>query len=167
MKLPFRKVHLYNLLVISISFGLYYLFRNRLTSGFVGIFVNDLHWLPPNWIYNELVVGLFGIEACFNGWVFSRVHGWRHKSKDTPKELIELSPKIDTLNTNIKSLNENVWNLFKYFNPVLERNGLRFELDEVGAITLREAAVQVEQKRKAIAEEKRKLQDLENIELTA
>ena len=162
MRHPFRRVNLYTLLTITISFTLFYLFRNRLTGAFVGVFVQDLHLLPADWVYSELVVGLFGLEACFNGWVFSKVHGWRHKAKPD-QALIELGPKLDTLSGNMKSLNENVWKLFKYFNPVLERNGLRFELDEVGKITLRDAAAQVQRKHELLKKNEQERKDLQDI----
>ena len=163
MRHPFHRVHLYTLIILIIQCVTFYLFRRRLTTGIVSLIVPPF---PADWQYHELIPASLWLFAGFNTWAYSKLHGWRSKSKPT-KALVELETTMQTLSGNITTLNENVWSLFKYFNPVLEQNGLRFELDDVGKITLRDAAAQVERKQQLVKEKKRELEDAENIQVVS
>lgn len=120
---------------------------------------------PADWHYNELLPAALWLFAAFNSWVFSKAYGWRHNA--TPdKALTELVPLIDTLITHISTLNENVWNLFRSFNPLIEQYGVRWELDELKLIKLREIAHAIEVKGTLLEEKRRELKDLETVEVT-
>ena len=163
MRHPFRRVYLWTLIILSVQCVAFYLFRNRLTQAFIASAVPPF---PADWHYNELVPAVLWLFASFNTWIFSKAYGWRHKSK--PDQAIkEIIPLIDSLSTNISTLNENVWNLFRTFNPLIEQYGVRWEIDEMKLIQLREIAHTVDVKAKLLQEKRRELDDLEKAQVTA
>ena len=165
MRHPFHRVHLWTLLIMVGSFAVFYNQRSNLTGFFVGKFVTELGWLPPDWIYSELVMGVMGSVAIISGWVFTKLHGWRSKSKPT-EDLMEIKGIMQTLSQNIDTLNTNIYNQFVYFNPVLKEDGLHWELTEEGLIKLRAAKETVAQKRMLVEEKERELKQLQDMEIS-
>ena len=163
MRHPFHRVHLWTLLILIIQCVSFYLFRRRLTNGIVSLIVPPF---PADWQYHELIPASLWLFAGFNTWAFSKLHGWRTKSEPS-KEKEDLLAMLKLVNPNMESLNENVWNLFRTFNPLIEQYGVRWELDEMKLIKLREIAHTIDVKGKMLEEKKRELKDLENIEVTA
>ena len=166
MRHPFRRVHLYTLAVGFVSFAVLYAVRTQLTTHFVNVINPSPLWFwMENWQHTEFVTALIGLLTGFNMYFFSRMHGWRHKSRETPQQLVDISPKLDTLNSNIQSLNENIYSTFKYFNPVLEEHQLRFDLTQEGLISLREAKTKIDTKNKIVQHHKDKIEQLEEAEI--
>jgi len=173
MNLPFRRVHLYTLFVGFLSFAILYLFRGQLTEHFVNVVNPSPLWFwMEGWQHTEFVTGLIGLLTGFNMFFFRRMYGWRHKSKETPKEfegaldeIQGLRKEVTQLQDNLHITDENLFTFFKYLNPVLKPAGIMFEWTSEGRIFLQEAKSKIEQKNKIVQHHQDKIDQMEEVEI--
>ena len=161
MRHPFHRVHLWTLLILLIQCVSFYLFRRRLTNAIVAVAVPPL---PADWVYPELIPASLWLFAGFNSWFFSKLYGWRKRSEPS-KELQKLVPLLEQFIQRVDILNQNVYNMFKWFNPIVKKNGVEFVFDNLGEIKLSEATHLVAATQEEREKASKRLGELQNIEV--
>lgn len=150
----------YSLLIFIACSTILYNQRGNLTSWIISIINPSFLWpLVGDWQLNEwLPHFLYGPLSLLIASFYYSLRSTLHQ-RQAPEKLSEAMKRADTLNENIKAVNENLFNFFKFFEPVYNEAGLVVRMDEVGLISLRAAQNDISQEKKredAEAEEKKK-----------
>lgn len=174
MKLPYRlKIGFICFIVCVILNIVLYNQKFNTTAG-ITYLVNAYAQLSfmRGWELDAFTLQLQGLITVFFSLGLFHIMTWRHKSKETPKEFAdalseikELRKEIGVTQENLRNTDENIFTLFKYFNPVLKAEGLLFEKTEVGLIHLREAKNKIAQKNQIVKFHKDKIDELEDVEI--
>lgn len=149
-----------SLLIFAVCSTILYNQRSNLTSWIISIINPSFLWpLVGDWQLNEwLPHFLYGPLSLLIAAFYYSLRSTLHQ-RQAPEKLSEAIKRADILNQNIDTANQNLFNFFKFFEPVFSEAGLVVQMDEVGLITLRAAANEVaqqKQREKAEAEEKEK-----------
>jgi len=137
------------------------------TSYLQGTFLWDLieKWQLTEWL-SHFVWGPIALSGAF---IYNKVRNNRRKGNQ-PNEfndnVLALNQRIDKFAEQITTLNENIFDLYKYFNPVLTESGVLFEMDEIGKIRIRDALHQAEENKREREYLDAKAQELDEKERT-
>lgn len=150
----------YSLLIFAACSTVLYNQRGNLTSWIISIINPSFIWpLIQNWQLNEwLPHFLYGPLSLLIASFYYSLRSALHQ-RQAPEKLSEAMKSAETLNENLKAVNENIFNFFKFFEPVYSEAGLVIRMDEVGLISLRAAQNDIAQEKKreeAEAEDKKK-----------